>query len=205
MTKAERDRRERLLSTLQSLGFTVDQSEELRRISNTLRRWYELECGDGHGCIERDEETNKPYWVHHYDSPLHWRVWVKNIGNVMVKADRKTFQSREAAQEHAKKFPIRWCPEVRAKTRSRRVIPNRETGARKRLAKIMARYDGNNCHRCEPHALQPCGKNCGHVVGKLSAYIQTDPRGAALYILRPGDVPTGCNPDSYYDRGICVY
>lgn len=39
----------------------------------------------------------------------------------------------------------------------------------------------------------------------LSHYIQGDPRGASLYILRPGDVPEGQNADSYYSRGLAVY
>lgn len=39
----------------------------------------------------------------------------------------------------------------------------------------------------------------------LTYYLQTDPRGAALYIIRPGDVPEGKDIDSYYTRGICVY
>jgi hypothetical protein len=39
----------------------------------------------------------------------------------------------------------------------------------------------------------------------LSAYIQGDPRGAALYILRPGDVPAGADVDAYYSCGIAVY
>lgn len=58
---------------------------------------------------------------------------------------------------------------------------DRETGARKRLANIMLRYPA------------------------LQAYIQGDPRGAALYILRPGDVPEGSDVDGYYSRGIAVY
>ena len=60
-------------------------------------------------------------------------------------------------------------------------MPDRETGALKRLAKLMARYP------------------------ELSAYVQGDPRGAALYILRPGDVPEGKDADAYYSRGIAVY
>lgn len=59
-------------------------------------------------------------------------------------------------------------------------IADRETGAHKRLAKIMARYPA------------------------LRSYIQGDPRGAALYILREGDVPEGADADSYYSRGIVV-
>jgi len=60
-------------------------------------------------------------------------------------------------------------------------IPDRERGAEKRLAAIMAKYP------------------------QLSSYLQTDPRGASLYILRPGDVPTGKPADSYYSNGIAVY
>lgn len=59
-------------------------------------------------------------------------------------------------------------------------IPDRETGAKRRLAKLMARYP------------------------TLTAYIQGDPRGAALYILRPGDVPEGKDADACYSRGIPV-
>jgi hypothetical protein len=60
-------------------------------------------------------------------------------------------------------------------------VNDRERGALKRLGAIMA---------SRPH---------------LTAYIQGDPRGAALYILRPDDVPAGKPADSYYTRGICVY
>jgi len=38
----------------------------------------------------------------------------------------------------------------------------------------------------------------------LSYYHQTDPRGCALYILRPGDVPDGRPVDSCYTNGIAV-
>ena len=58
---------------------------------------------------------------------------------------------------------------------------DRETGALKRLAAIMAAYP------------------------TLSHYVQGDPRGCALYILRPGDVPEGKHADEYYSRGIAVY
>lgn len=99
-----------------------------------------------------------------------------------------------------------------AMTGKRYPCADRETGAKKRLAKIMARYP------------------------VLQAYIQGDPRGAALYILRAGgskctkcgtvykppgqttcptcvvsceqlqgDVPEGAEVDSYYSRGLAVY
>lgn len=56
-----------------------------------------------------------------------------------------------------------------------------ETLALKRLASIMKRYPD------------------------LTAYVQGDPRGCALYILRPGDVPQGASADSYYTRGVAVF
>ena len=58
---------------------------------------------------------------------------------------------------------------------------DRETGALKRLAQIMQRYP------------------------TLKPYVQGDPRGASLYILRLGDVPEGEQADAYYSRGIAVY
>jgi|SRR3989304_3123249 len=118
--------------TLRRLGFTTDESVQLRRISMMLHRWYELECGIDNGCIERDEETQKPYWLNSHN--------------------------------------MRRSP-----------IADRERGAEKRLTKIMAAHP----------ALKP--------------YLQTDPRGAALYILRPGDVPEGQDEAAYYTRGVCVY
>jgi hypothetical protein len=113
-------------------GIDYDDAHALRRIAMILRRWHELECGDGHGAIERDEATGKPYWLN-------------------------------------------------AHTGRRQSVADREAGAKRRLAKIMEKYPA------------------------LRAYIQGDPRGAALYILRPGDVPEGENAGSYYSRGLAVY
>jgi hypothetical protein len=130
MTKTEQARRAKLSNTLAALGFTATEAQQLRRISNTLQRWYELECGVEGGGIEREEETGRPFWV-----------------------------------SSGRKWPT----------------PDREKGALLRLGKIMANHS------------------------PLSYYLQTDPRGAALYILRPGDVPNGADPGSFYSRGICVY
>jgi hypothetical protein len=60
-------------------------------------------------------------------------------------------------------------------------IPDRERGALKRLDKIMARYPD------------------------FTYYVQGDPRGAALYILKCADIPADANIDSCYSRGIAVY
>lgn len=141
MTRNEAMRQTRQLEVLQSLGFTQDEGEQLRRISMTLQRWHELECGTDNGCVERDETTGRAFWrSSHNDS----------------------------------RYPMR----------------DRETGALKRLASIIGQRNGRL--NAAP-------------AGKVSSYIQGDPRGAALYILRPGDVPAGCDVGSYYSRGICVY
>lgn len=51
-----------LFARLQKLGFTYEEAAQLRRIEMTLHRWAELECGDEYNrCIERDEETGKPF------------------------------------------------------------------------------------------------------------------------------------------------
>lgn len=39
----------------------------------------------------------------------------------------------------------------------------------------------------------------------LNLYHQGDPRGASLYVIRPGDVREGETVDSVYSRGIAVY
>lgn len=103
----------------------------LRRISMTLHRWHEYECGVDGGGIERVD--GRAWW---YNSFLGKRT---------------------------------------------HIVPDREAGALKRLAAIMARYPS------------------------LSSYVQSDPRGCALYILKPGDVPADGSPDAYYSRGLAVH
>lgn len=146
MTRKELERLNRQSDTLRSLGFTQGEAEQLRRISMTLHRWFELECGDGYSHIERDEKTGKPY---RYNDNARY------------------LQANDPRRGYA--------------------VADREAGARKRLVAII---DARN-KRNWPEAVTP--------------YVQTDPRGAALYILRPGDVPAGENADSYYSRGVCVY
>lgn len=75
-------------------------------------------------------------------------------------------------------------------------IRDMETGALRRLNAIVARR--NNVENAIGAAYQ-------NPVGRVSAYIQGDPRGAALYIIRPGDIPAGQTVDSCYSRGIVVY
>lgn len=147
ITKAmnmSRDKYE-VLSRLQSLGFTWEQANQLRRISMTLRRWFEMECGTENGAgvsisIERDDNgEGKPFLRRQYMTAQGW-------------------------------------------VDGRLPIADREAGARKRLAAIMAPFKR-----------------------RLVAYVQGDPRGCALYILRKQDIAKGENIDSIYNRGVAVY
>ena len=79
--------------------------------------------------------------------------------------------------------------------RMRSPIADREAGALRRLARII-----KDCNVRRFYALPNGGS-----IGMLTTYIQTDPRGAALYILRPGDIPEGVDVQSCYTRGVCVY
>ena len=136
MNRKEATRQNHQQDTLRNLGFTNEEADTLRRISITLRRWHERECGTDGGCIERDDD-GRTYW----------------------KSEHSGWRTR---------------------------IADRETGALKRLQNIIK---SRNVRADDP----------------LNFYIQGDPRGAALYILRPQDIPEGKDPAAYYSRGICVY
>lgn len=73
------------------------------------------------------------------------------------------------------------CTWYDSRTGRRSQCRDREAGALRRLAAVMARYPALGC------------------------YAQGDPRGAALYILRPDDIPPGGTCRTYYTRGLAVY
>lgn len=127
-----------VIERVKALGIAEQDAIALRRISLTLHRWFELECGDGNDyaswSIERDEATGKPYR----------------------------------------------CVYPHTGTRRREAIADREAGAKTRLKAIMARYR------------------------RLVPYIQTDPRGCALYLVAKKDVK-GLDISSVYNRGIAIY
>lgn len=62
MNKRELERLTYMLGALGRIGINYDTAVQLRRISMTLHRWHELECGVGNGGVERDETTGKTYW-----------------------------------------------------------------------------------------------------------------------------------------------
>lgn len=119
-------------------GLSEQDAVAVRRIALTLHRWFELECGDSNNysswVIERDEQSEIPYMVHH-----HYRHG---------KGEDSTTRIR---------------------------IPDRETGARKRLDRIMSNYP------------------------QWRAYIQGDCRGGTIYLCKPEDAT-----DSLYTRGVFI-
>jgi hypothetical protein len=78
-------------------------------------------------------------------------------------------------------------------------IPDRERGAERRLQQII---DARNARMREEVRAGLTSEGHGE---PIRSYLQGDPHGAALYIIRPGDVPEGQDVRSYYNRGLCVY
>lgn len=194
------------LGQLQAAGISWDDACALRRISMTLHRWHELECGDGnsHGSwaietipvtVGRLRKLSSPAQHPQYTMTIPRNTECKQVDGKWVVADTSKVSGGNA---HDLEHYYIWLNDSdvaelpfhvhhhylhgRGKdyvTRTR--IADRKRGAQKRLGKIMARYPG------------------------MSAYVQTDPRGCALYILRAGDIPAGADVASCYNRGIAVY
>ena len=83
-------------------------------------------------------------------------------------------------------------------------VADRQRGAIKRLKTIISSRNQRVITRMnEPTTLQGCLDQVLDV--SLAYYVQGDPRGAMLYLLRPGDVPDGADVDSYYSRGVAIY
>ena len=154
------------LDTLQSAGISYEDACALRRISMTLHRWHELECGDGNSygswAIARGRmrtfvpEEGKPIKKFEHDD------------------DGKPYLEHHHYMHGKGKDTVTYSP-----------MADRERGALKRLAKIMARYPG------------------------FVSYVQGDPRGCALYIVpKTGLFSSDPSPEylaANYSRGIAVY
>lgn len=160
-------KRHEVMHRLDRLGIAHEDAVALRRIALTLHRWFELECGDsnnvaswsivrGHGekrAFYRDPITQAPAW--------------KTV---------KEFEYDDTGKPYLEKH---YHNENKARYTS---IPDRETGARKRLALILAKYP------------------------KIHAYIQTDPRGASLYLLTNEQMAYYHLPiEQIYNNGTAVY
>lgn len=185
-----------------------DDALALRRISMTLQRWHELECGDsnnyGAWAIVRGKKAPAQWAIKHANNPGVWwdgEMWA-------TENRRKIYSGRPGVSgigvvdhmlEFGKRVRLGDGPFIYDDDGSPFIerhyynhgkgpdsveyyaTPDRERGARKRLQAILARYPG------------------------LTAYVQTDPRGCSLYILRPGDIPADSDPSCCYTNGLAVY
>ena len=66
-----------VLARLELIGVGYDDANKLRRISMTLRRWFEMECGTENAAgssisIERDE-NEKPFQRIQFTTPAGWQ------------------------------------------------------------------------------------------------------------------------------------
>ena len=154
------------INRLQAAGISYDDAVALRRISMTLHRWHELECGDSNDhysfALVRGRKSQP------FDKAIGARV------EQFEHDDNGTpFIERHANRPSPNgKYRTYWTP-----------IPDRERGALKRLAAIMARYPG------------------------FAYYVQGDPRGCALYIMTPGQMASR-EPgwlSANYSCGIAVH
>jgi hypothetical protein len=122
---------------LKEAGIGNDDAQMLRRIAMTLHRWHELECGNSN-----------------------------NFSSWAIVRGRKdacgAFECEDDGRPYLERHWHKGPPQVRYEP-----IADRERGAKKRLAKIMAKYP------------------------TMGYYIQTDPRGAALYILTAEQLSSG--------------
>ena len=154
-------------------GISHSDAIALRRISMTLHRWHELECGNS--------DDYKSY------SLVRGRKTKEVLAGGAVKRGFEYAEDNEPwgkphmeTRYHRGTIETTYYP-----------VGDRERGALKRLAAIMARYPG------------------------YQAYVQGDPRGCALYILHPNAIAgadafstdpakraewLACN----YSRGIAV-
>lgn len=177
-----------LFDRLRDLGFTLEEAAALRRIEMTLHRWAEQECGDSNDycswAIERDTDSKaictqcKHKWYGE-TAETHNCPKCGDCAPIRHKATGKPYR---CVYPHSASCKPRRTP-----------IPDRETGALRRLEKIVRQRNARFFERN--------GKSFKDAV---RAYHQTDPRGCALYIVRNSDLSDGLSIDSCYTRGIAV-
>ncbi len=170
-TKAER--KMQLFNRLMALGFTYQECVSLYKIEMTLHRWYEKECGDEFGnCIERGEicdlqlmdspEGKTGIWVVDKREKYIWPVRDCHTTDINSPEAKRALRREQELNIPGQAYMTydKGFNGQRGKYR----IADRETAAIKRLDAIML------------------GK------GHLWYYIQSDPRGCALYIGKLADM-----------------
>jgi hypothetical protein len=199
-----------LFARLQAMGFTYEESAQLRRIEMTLQRWAERECGDGSNwAIERAEPRKLAIW-HDPEVPDGLRVVALDC-NGRFECNIKRLPAHLKQDKNPDVFPEQ-AIQILAVLQQREnedagrpynvyhgegkphryAIADREAGALRRLKAIVGARNARNDKASE-----------------LIGYHQSDPRGAALYLVPRS---TLCNAagevvleiDSYYNRGLAV-
>ena len=163
------------IDALRAAGINYEDACALRRISMTLHRWHELECGDGNDygswAIVRGAKPKRDRMGARLDGGPNDETFLHDD-------DGAPFLEHHHYRHGDGKDTVSY-------TR----LTDRERGALTRLKAIMARYPG------------------------FVPYVQTDPRGCALYILTPDRLPADWDTDltrgdwlsCNYSRGIAVH
>lgn len=132
MTKREREQRDYMQGRIEALGFSRAEFGQLRRISMTLSRWGERECGDGSDwAIERDDS-------YRIDCPAcSQKSWPA------IPVEGKTCVCPKCGHTSANVHTPTGKPFLvyHGEGKARRIpIADREAGALKRLTAIVARH-----------------------------------------------------------------
>jgi len=155
------------IQRLTALGVSNDDAWALRRISMTLHRWHELECGDSNDyaswCIVRGHKPKREFYRDPESQAPMWR----DVGEFVHDDNGKPYLERHIHTENKPRYEP---------------LADRETGALKRLNRIMAKYPA------------------------LGSYVQGDPRGASVYVVDYATVPQfNHSPDTCYSQGVAVH
>ncbi len=196
-----------LFARLTELGFTYDEAHALRRIEMTLQRWAELECGTDRGCIERCEETPNFQLINWPDSAGN--VWlVENRGTEAAplysplkdtgQKDPNHFDAQRALRRQRALYIVGkayMTYENGPGPRGRYLVADREAGALRRLAVIVAARNARVAPRRSSARF-------------VFAYHQGDCRGCMLYLVTRGQLMDSGDKvlpvEQYYTRGLAV-
>ena len=132
-------------------------------MSTTAKERYEvLARMERYGIAYEDRES-----LRRIAMTLHWWHELEcGVENGMVERDETTGKCFWVSARTGKRFPT----------------ADRETGALKRLAVIMKRYNR-----------------------RFKAHVQGDPRGAALYLVPLKELKGGKDINAYYSNGLAIY
>lgn len=197
----------RLVQSLTALGFTADEIAQLRRIERTLHRWAEAECGDSNDfaswSIERAEPVKVTLGI---PSDSNGHVWLFEDGartvdlgcEISIDSPEavRALKRKQARRDREVGKPFRVVHQHSGGKPRREAIADREAGALKRLARIVAALNERVSERNE--------RELRVDDGGVTFYHQTDPRGSSVYLLRASDIRPGESIESVYSRGVAV-